>query len=110
MAMHRNMFSSFLRKRFAVPLIIVLTVAAFYGVTFINMGKWLSAPFIDNRKPAPSDADGGVSENSPKKRGPQHKEEPFNPVAMFEVMGGVFSVFLLANAGEYVIEKLNAKR
>ncbi|MBQ7170324.1 MAG: hypothetical protein IJR63_10535 [Synergistaceae bacterium] len=109
LAMHRNIFAAFFRKRFAVPLIIVLTIASLYGVTFIGMDKWLSAPFTPDRHSAQRNS-GGASEKGRGSGGHQHKEEPFNPVAVFEVMAGVFSVVLLVNAGEYVVERLATKR
>ncbi|MBQ6972293.1 MAG: DUF4405 domain-containing protein [Synergistaceae bacterium] len=110
LAMHRHIFASFFRKRWAVPAIVILTLASLYGVTFLNMGTWLSAPFIPARNFDPRDSADGAQEGRRKGRGHPHGEEPFSLVAVIELAGGVLGVVLLANAGEYAAERLILRR
>lgn len=81
-----------MRKRFVVILIVILTASSLYGVTFLNMGTWLSSPFI-----------------TAKGFGPRHHgDEPFSVIELLKLMAGVFSVILILNAGEYAFERITS--
>ena len=100
LALHRNFFAGIFRKRFAAVIMIVLTLSGLYGITRINMGTWLAAPFIERQHREGGHAGGRR----------QHGQEPFDPMKAFDAVFGTISVLLVVNAGEYIIEKAIAKK
>ncbi len=83
-----------------------LTLAGFYGVTRINMGTWLAAPFTERQH-----REGGDGEGRPSRERRQHGQEPFDPMKAFDAVFGTVSVLLIVNGLEYIIEKsVTAKR
>jgi hypothetical protein len=71
---------------------VIITASTLYGVTFLNIGTGLSAPFIP--------AKGFGSRH--------HGDEPFSVIELLKLMAGVFSVILILNAGEYAFERITS--
>ena len=104
LALHRNFFAGLFNKKFAAVVMIALTLAGFYGVTRINLGTWLAAPFKSERPHRQEGAEGRGGKRRP------HGEEPFDAKKMFDAVFGTISVLLVVNAGEYVVERIIASK